>query len=181
MKLILSHPTGNAFSRALAERLAQKDQLAAFHTSVAIFEGSVLDMLGGLSPLREMRRRRYKAELRPYIRTTARHELGRMLSGRLGLSHLTRHEAGLFSIDSIYGRADRRAAKSVTGAKGRGIDGVYAYEDAALASFLAAKAEGIKCIYDLPIAHWKLGRRLMTEESERVPEWAPTLGGGRYR
>ena len=178
MKLILSHPTGNTFSRALADHLLRHDNLAAFHTSFAIFEGSFLDRLGGLSPLKEIRRRRYKAVLRPYIRTSPRYELGRMLSGRLGLSDLTKHESGIFSIDSVYRRADQHAAKSIAGAKSRGVNGIYAYEDGALASFLAAKAEGIKCIYDLPIAYWKLGRRLMTEEAERLPEWAPTLGGG---
>ena len=178
MKIILSHPTGNNFSRALAEHLFQHGNLAAFHTSFAVFEGSFLDRLGGTGPLKQIRRRRYKTALRPYIRTSARYELGRMLSDRFGLSDLTKHESGIFSIDSVYRRADKQTAKSVAGAKNRGVDGIYAYEDGALASFLAAKAEGIKCIYDLPIAYWKLGRRLMTEEAERLPEWAPTLGGG---
>lgn len=178
MKIILSHPTGNNFSRSLADYLVQHSSLDAFHTSFAIFEGSLLDRLGGLGPLREIRRRRYKTELEPYIRTNARYELGRMLSSRFGLSSLTRHETGVFSIDSVYRRADQHVAKSVSGAKARGVDAVYAYEDGALASFLAAKAQGIKCIYDLPIAYWKVGRRLMTEEAERLPEWAPTLGGG---
>ena len=50
--------------------------------------------------------------------------------------------------------------------------------DGALESFKAAKKEGVLCIYDLPIAYWETGRKLMQEEAERYPEWAETLGGG---
>ena len=40
------------------------------------------------------------------------------------------------------------------------------------------KQLGLICIYDLPIAYWQTGRRLMMEEAQRMPSWAITLGGG---
>jgi hypothetical protein len=58
------------------------------------------------------------------------------------------------------------------------VDVVYAYEDGALATFTKAKALGITCVYDLPIAFWETTRRLLLEEAARLPGWMPTLGGG---
>ena len=34
---------------------------------------------------------------------------------------------------------------------------------------------GMQCSYELPIAHWATVRRLLAEETERYPEWEPTL------
>jgi glycosyltransferase involved in cell wall biosynthesis len=58
------------------------------------------------------------------------------------------------------------------------LDAVYCYEDGALETFKAAHALQLRCAYDLPIAYWETGRRLMTEEAHRLPSWASTLGGG---
>jgi glycosyltransferase involved in cell wall biosynthesis len=54
---------------------------------------------------------------------------------------------------------------------------VYAYEDGAEQSFLAARERGIACIYELPIAYWQTTRRLLHEEAERLPAWRATLRG----
>jgi glycosyltransferase involved in cell wall biosynthesis len=55
---------------------------------------------------------------------------------------------------------------------------VYTYEDSALDTFRAAKDLGLKCVYDLPISYWEVGRKLMEEEVQRLPAWADALGGG---
>jgi glycosyltransferase involved in cell wall biosynthesis len=52
---------------------------------------------------------------------------------------------------------------------------LHAYEDGCSSSFSRAKELGMQCSYELPIAHWATVRRLLTEESERYPEWEPTL------
>ena len=57
--------------------------------------------------------------------------------------------------------------------------GVYCDEDGALETFRAAKAAGIVCCYDLPIAYWRTARRLLEEEAKRWPQWEPTLVGTR--
>ena len=41
-------------------------------------------------------------------------------------------------------------------------------------TFKAAKALGIKCIYELPIGYWRAHRELNESESELQPEWAHT-------
>lgn len=178
MKLILSHPTGNNFLRELADRLVDEDKLYEFYTSVATFEGDWQDWLGGFRPFADLRRRRYKNALKAYTRINPWYEIGRMLSLRLGLTSFTSHESGVFSVDAVYHKADKSAAAGIARAQNERVDAIYAYEDAALESFKAASLAGLKCIYDLPIAHWATGRRLMNEESERLPAWSRTLGGG---
>jgi len=73
---------------------------------------------------------------------------------------------------------DHRVAASLKEAEKHGVTGVYAYEDGAFETFTEAKKLGIKCIYDLPIAYWETGKKLMGEEAVRLQEWAETLGGG---
>jgi glycosyltransferase involved in cell wall biosynthesis len=60
-----------------------------------------------------------------------------------------------------------------------GAKAVYCYEDGALETFRAAKARGLRCFYELPISWWETSRRLLREEAERLPAWAPTLVGPR--
>lgn len=178
MKLILSHPMGNNFSRALAYQLFEEKKLFDYYTSFATFENSLLYKLGGLAPFADIRRRCYKKPLKPYVRTSPIYEIARLLSLKLGLSELTKHETGLFCVDSVYQRIDKLAAAGLASARKNGVNGIYAYEDGALESFKKAKSEGLTCVYDLPIAYWKVGRKLMAEESERLPAWSQTIGGG---
>jgi len=91
---------------------------------------------------------------------------------------LIRNEYGLFSVDSVYKNMDKYVAADLNNAAKNGVNAVYAYEDGALETFIEAKKLGLKCIYDLPIAYWETGKKLMDQEAERLPEWAATLGGG---
>jgi glycosyltransferase involved in cell wall biosynthesis len=106
------------------------------------------------------------------------YELGRMLSKKMKFNNLLTHELGLFSIDSSYQAFDQFVAKALSKKIKHLPNAVYAYEDGALETFKAAKRLGITCIYDLPIAYWETGKRLMKEEADRLPKWAATLGGG---
>ena len=178
MKIILSHPTANNFTRAIAYKLAQENMLYEFHTSIAFFPGGVSGRLQNLAPFSEMQRRNFRQELKPYTRTFPWVGIGRILASKMHFSRLVKHETGLFSVDAIYRALDRKVASGLEQAVKNGVTGVYAYEDGALETFSRAKALGIKCIYDLPIAYWETGRKLMREEALRLPAWAPTLGGG---
>ncbi len=92
---------------------------------------------------------------------------------------MTRHEEGWACVDQVYRDLDTRVAGRLAElVRKQNIRAVYAYEDGALETFTAAKKLGLACIYDLPIAYWETGRKLMMEEAERLPKWAVTLGGG---
>ena len=174
MRIILSHPTGNANVRALAGGLAEAGLLERFYTTIACFPGSMLHQLGGLPPFAELRRRSYDQNLRDLTYTVPFYEAGRMLFSRLGWQKMVKHEHGRFSVDAVYQNLDLYISKRL---KHLGPDAVYGYEDGAYASFREAKSLGIKCLYDLPIGYWRSMHRLLSEERERRPQWAGTLTG----
>jgi glycosyltransferase involved in cell wall biosynthesis len=177
VEVFLSHPSGNQFFRHLAAALRDAEMLG--HTFTCI------DWRGGwgserLLPARlrsELDRRGFSRELGRPISSHPWREAGRLAAGRLGLRRLTTHESGWFSVDAVYRDFDRWVARRLpTGADHRIV---YAYEDAAEATFVRAKREGWHCAYDLPIAYWETSRRLLEEEAERWPDWEPTLLGNR--
>ncbi|WP_162052641.1 glycosyltransferase family 4 protein [Pontibacter pamirensis] len=177
MKLIFSHPTGNANVRSAASGFMEANLLDAFHTAVASFPGSFLDRLGGFGPLSEIRRRRFDPALRTVTKMWPWHEVGRIAASRVGLTKLIEHERGVFCIDAVYQDLDRRVANSLQNTSSRGASMIYAYEDGAVASFRVAKRLGMRCLYDLPTGHWRAARRLLEKESERWPEWLSTMTG----
>lgn len=178
MKLIISHPTANNFSRAVAYRFEQEDMLHEFYTTIASFPGDFLNKLQTISFLSEIQRRNFELAIKPYTHSMPWFEIGRILSQKLGLNYLVRNEYGMFSVDAVYRKLDKKIASGLQQSIKHGVNGVYAYEDGALATFSNAKKLGIKCIYDLPIAYWETGKKLMAEEANRLPAWAETLGGG---
>lgn len=176
--IFLSHPTGNANVRAIAKGLASKGILYQFNTTIAAFPGNIWFILGGFGPLAEFRKRNFDTILQPLTKSYPWYELGRSLANKLKIKSLVKHESGKFSIDQIYIRFDKQVARKLLNAKKNGVTAVYAYEDGALETFKVAKKLGLICIYDLPIAYWEIGRKLMLEEAIRLPNWAETLGGG---
>ncbi|WP_264565361.1 glycosyltransferase family 4 protein [Flavobacterium sp. N3904] len=178
MKIILSHPTGNSNVRAVVNKLVEQNNLFRFYTSIAIFPDSYLAKFSDFSFFKELKRRTFKSVLKKHIHTSPWNEIFRMLFSKLGIKFFTTHEVGLFSIDKIYHNLDGKVANTLENAKKNGVTAVYAYEDGALETFIKAKELGLICIYDLPIAYWETGRKLMLEEAQRLPAWAKTLGGG---
>jgi alpha-maltose-1-phosphate synthase len=174
--ILISHPTANQNVRQTALALAEAGLLEEFWTCVNWKENGFLDKYLPF-PRRvrkELRRRSFPSELKSHIRTFPWREWGRLLSSQLGLKWTTRGESGLFSMDAVYFSFDRRVARHL--ASNRRAKAVYAYDNAALESFRAAKSHGIKCIYEHPIVYWRKVREYQLEEAELHPEWAPTLG-----
>jgi alpha-maltose-1-phosphate synthase len=174
--ILISHPTANQNVRQTARALAEAGLLGEFWTCVNWKQDGFLDKYLPF-PARvrnELRRRSFRAELKPFIRTFPWREWGRLLSGQLGLKWPTKDEIGVFSMDAVYFSLDRRVARRLSSS--RGIEAVYAYDNGALESFRAAKGRGMKCIYEHPIVYWRKVREYQLEEAEMHPEWAPTLG-----
>jgi glycosyltransferase involved in cell wall biosynthesis len=175
-KILVSCPIGHTFVRGLLIGLYRVNLLHTFHTSVACFESDFMDRLGNFSMFRDFKRRKFISDIQCNTHTYPFMELGRMASQKLGIKTFLTHETGKFSVDKCCQYIDRKVADYIV--KHNDISGVYAYEDCALETFQHAKKSGIKCIYDLPIAYWEYGTQLMQEESERLPDWIITLGGG---
>ncbi|MCF0060498.1 glycosyltransferase family 4 protein [Dyadobacter chenwenxiniae] len=178
MKVLVSHPTGNANVRAIAKGLAEAGNLHSFYTTIATFPDTTLDLLARLPGLSELKRRNFDPEIQARTHTYPWLEMGRMISNKAGFKSLTAHESGVFCIDKVYHSLDRYVASQLPGLQKSGLNVVYAYEDGALETFRQAKKLGITCVYELPIAFWETSRKLLLEEAARLPEWSETLAGG---
>ncbi|MEC5166782.1 glycosyltransferase involved in cell wall biosynthesis [Flavobacterium sp. PL11] len=178
MKVIICHPTANSNVRAIVTKLAQQEKLYQFHTSIAVFPKSNLELLSRLSLFNPLKRRTFNPILEKYTITHPFNDIARTVFSKLAITYLTKPEVGCFSVEKIYQNLDYNVSTTLKKAKENGVTAVYAYEDGALEIFLQAKKLGLICIYDLPIAYWETGRKLMLEEEQRIPKWAPTLGGG---
>jgi len=82
---------------------------------------------------------------------------------------------GIFSPDAVYRSLDARVAARLK--RAANVDGVYAYDDGAAATFREAGRLGMRTIYELPIGYWRVYRELIEEESALQPDWAATLQG----
>lgn len=170
-EVLVSHPTGNEFCRALLDGLESSSLLQEFHTTLwrSSRDGGAVWPLGWCGPL--LRRRTYDLPSNLMKGFVAR-ETVRLMAAKAGLAWLTRHERGWASIDQVCRVLDRRVARSLQRKKARAV---YAYEDSACQTFRVAAELGIPRFYELPIAHWRAMRRILSEEAERLPEWEPTL------
>ena len=102
MKIILSHPTGNANVRAVLTAFNEGDILDSFHTSIASFDGSFYDKLSKFRLLNDFKRRKFDNSIEESTFTYPSRELGRIISSKLKFERLIEHEKGFFSIDSVY-------------------------------------------------------------------------------
>ncbi len=161
--------------RQTALALAEAGLLREFWTCIHWKEGSLLDRFFSISrrAREELRRRSFPSGVAPFIRTSPFREWGRLISGRLGIGGLSRHETGIFSMDAVYRSLDRRVARRLHELPE--LKAVYAYDDGALESFRAGKRMGLRNIYDHPTAYFRKVRQLQEEEASLLPQWAETL------
>jgi glycosyltransferase involved in cell wall biosynthesis len=172
--IALSHPTGNTFVRALLGALLNAGKLGVFATTIAVRGNEWWLNVIPEKMRRELLRRKFDAPTENLF-TNLRLEMARLISQRLGLSSMTAHEKGFACIDAVYRDLDGAVARLLS--EREELRAVYAYEDGALLSFRAAREMGAARYYELPIAYWKTGRRLLDEEAERYPQWKQTLPG----
>lgn len=178
MKILISHPSGNSNVRAIANGFLTQGLLYQFHTSIAVFPNNFWHKISKLKGLGDISRRSFDSGLQAYTEAYPVKELGRMIASKLSLNSLTKSETGIFCVDRVYQNLDKKISKKLKSAKKNGLTAVYAYEDGALETFIAAKKLGLECIYDLPIAYHTLLQELLHEEALRKSSWAFTLGGG---
>jgi glycosyltransferase involved in cell wall biosynthesis len=174
VRVCLAHPTGNSFVRAAVRALHAAGWLHRFYTTIAAPDPSRLQW----APTRlrnEVLRRRPPEVPSALIRTHPWRESVRLGALALNVQSLTRRGAWA-GIDAVYEGFDRHVARQIARLSAP-ISAVYAYEDAAEQTFLAARERGAATVYELPIAYWETTQRLLREEAARLPEWRETLRG----
>ena len=173
--IILSHPTGNQNVRQALHALEDAGLISDFTTSVAAFPGNLWDWLSRTGVASEFSRRRFDSRVRKRTTQYPWRELGRMIAPRIGLGRLASHESGPFCVDQVYQAQDLSISRRLRTGSMANVSAVYCYEDGALETFRAAKEQGVRCVYDLPIGYWRTARQIQSEEAERLPEWASTM------
>ena len=179
-KITLIHPTSNPFARNASLAIAEVDMLRAIITTFVYSPDSFDNYLGGLIKSllpklvskidREFGRRAWVAPKGSQVYDYSWQEILRIFLVKTGLSR----RLGLADkdlVDWMVASFDRHVAKHHLG----NIDAIYAYEDGAADTFVAAKQRNIYCFYDLPIAFHLTSRRIQTEEAELFPELASTM------
>jgi glycosyltransferase involved in cell wall biosynthesis len=172
--VLLAFPSSNQNVRADVAALQRAGMLAAFCTTIAWQRGSLLSRLLPASLRQELERRAFEGVDPRRIRTFPLRELVRQGASRLGLSALARHETGWASVDAVSRSFDARVARLIRSGRIK-ASAVYAYDYAALGTFEAAAAVGMRRFYELPTGYWRAGKRLLEEERELSPEWAATM------
>lgn len=173
--IILSHPTGNENVRQAALAFAEANLLEEFFVTINWNLGSAFDRILPPRLRQSFRRRSFPQLVRHRTRSQPMREVMRLFFGAIHLPLWSEHERGFLSIDAISAALDRAVAAEV--GKNASCKLVYAYEDCAIATFAAAERRRIPRVYDLPIGYWRVGQRIFGEESDREPEWTPTLTG----
>ena len=177
--VLVSHPTGNTFVRALLRGLEEVNQLGGYATSLGFAGAPKWRVLLPPRLRHEVDRRAYEVPAAQLSAFPWR-ELARLLAQRLKWVSLIQQETGWACIDAVYRSLDTTVARLLPKWKRyTGLTCVHAYEDGALATLRAAREEGITASYDLPIAYWETSRRLLEAEAARLPEWEQTLVGTR--
>lgn len=179
--ILFAHPTGNNNVRHAATAMLNAGILAEMHICIAACGSNLFSQLVQVPGMTEIHRRTYDSTFRGIIKLHPTREAIRLISTRFGWRQLIKHETGVFSTDAVYRSFDLAVARRVKlvceTTNALGLTGVYAYEDGALETFRCARAAGLSCFYDLPIAFWRTSRRLLQEEAQRLPEWEQTLIG----
>ncbi len=175
MTVLVVHPSGSANSRALGRGLAQAGMLDAFFTMLALPQWLVERSILPRCLRAKLSARVFDGIPWPRTHTAPLREIVRIASGRVGLRWPIEPDVGWASIDALnLTLSEAVAAHLHTSPTARTV---YAYEDVALEAFRAARADGIRRVYELPIAGcWRSMRRILAEERDRAPEWAPTIG-----
>ena len=164
--ILLAHPTGNTFSRALLHRLLERDQLGLFATTIALSGREPWLNFLPKTIRAELLRRRFDVPHDKLMSRPMRESL-RLARSRLGLNS---------DVNPVYHDLDCKLADDLSTLTGRHqLTGVYTYEDGACETFSAASQAGLKCFYELPIAYWETAQGLLRAEAERWPEWERTM------
>lgn len=163
-KIVLSHAHGNQNSRYATTGLHKHSLLLAFFTCISVFDGTLVSFLSRFPFLSILKRRRFDNSLKVVTHTSPWLEICRNVRF---LPHV--------STDTVVHNLDLKVSRFVSRHE-ETVSAVYSYDEGAYYSFKTAKQKGIKCLFDLPIIHWRTYRRLLDEEKERNPEWFNIIG-----
>jgi len=172
--IILAFPSSNQNVRADLLALQRAGMLSLFCTTIAWRRSRFLFQIAPHGLREELERRVFEDVEPSRIKAFPFRELVHQAARRLGFFSLTEQETGWASVDAVSKAFDEQVARLIRRRRAR-TAAIYAYEYAALRSFQAAGEMGMRRFYELPIGYWRVGVRLLREETELQPRWAATM------
>jgi len=168
-KVLLSHPGCGPFVQHAARALHEAGLLAAYTTTFAYTPGDPLCrfLVKALrpfyrSPERQLARRRVSEIPEELVIAHPMSEMIRMLAAKMPM--------GRMAADLVWEPMELWFDSIVSRKHLDGVDAVYGYEHACLATFRAQKQRGGICIYDMPICHHSATMRWVGGEFAKYPE-----------
>lgn len=165
-RVLLSHVTGNVNSRQAAWSLAEHGWLEAFHTTLAWEPSHGLEKMLPRGLREALTKRRLPSMVAGRVCSHPFWEVLRLMCRTLG-------KGSWMAMDRVAERFDQAVAADLS--RRSGVTAVYAYMDAARITFEAARARGVKTIYELPTPYWRATSEIIEREKRRYPDWAVTL------
>lgn len=167
-RVVFVHAMGNQNSRHALYGLKKYNLLHSFHTSIACFKGSMLYTLSVIPFFKDFKRREFDKIVSKETYTYPLYESLRMFN---------RYFKNFFTItaDDVFHYIDKKVASYIK-RHSKEISAVYSSDEGAFYSFNEAKRLNIKCIFDLPIIHWRTYQKLLETEKIKNPQWASILG-----
>ncbi|MBF0177099.1 MAG: glycosyltransferase family 4 protein [Magnetococcales bacterium] len=170
MRILFGHPSGNPNAHHAALAHYERNRLLAFCIAwlPTSREIDFLTRLPGLQELaRRVRRRRFPPLDHARIiqdRWGEWQRMGRrLLADRLGLSHVDETLAYQAN-DWLMSTLARHCSQA---------DAVHSFEDCALGGFLAARAQGKPCLYEMPIGYYpaweEIFKKIVAKYADSVP------------
>ncbi|MFV9504993.1 MAG: glycosyltransferase family 4 protein [Oscillochloridaceae bacterium umkhey_bin13] len=172
-QVLFCHPGVPPFAQQAARALYEADLLAQYVTTFAYQPSSRLGRMLRLAlrpvfrdPERELQRRIITEIPEALVQTYPWPELVHMAVVRLSIHRV---------IESyVWEFAERWFSRYVANQRLDNLRAVYCYQHAALEPFLAAKQQGVKCLYDQPIAHHQTLKTLIEHELALFPQLLTT-------
>jgi len=161
MKILISHPSGNANTRNLINALDKNNILDVFITKFNFNTNNKIYKLLPNFILNILKRRNFSKLTNKIITTNILKEFFNFffITNKFKSGHLKNH----FDIDIFTAKYLKKNLKN--------IDSVYCYEDAALETFKVAKHNNIRCVYELTSCHWRLRNKIIKNESQKYKKF----------
>ncbi|MBF2097685.1 MAG: glycosyltransferase family 4 protein [Gloeomargaritaceae cyanobacterium C42_A2020_066] len=165
MGTLLFHPSTAPFVQQVGRAFYERGSLAGFATTLVDRPAAPWrKLLARIRPLAGQLQRRSVTEFPlDLVVNSPWGELARLAAGRVDKSGILTDRVWEWSETGF----DRWVAENLLSSE---VSAVYGYEHAALATFEAAKARGLRCIYDVQAPEHEFVQSLLQAEQAHYPE-----------
>jgi glycosyltransferase involved in cell wall biosynthesis len=166
-KVVLSHPGVGPFVQHTARALLEADLLSNYVTTFHYDRNTSLGLLLRWALRAKYRNSEKQLNRRRITEIPLNLVYGHPLPELLRMASV---EVGPIAADLVWEQTEKWFDRIVARRHLEGTTAIYGYEHACLESFKSQHARGGRCIYEMPITHYKTTSQIILEEFERYPD-----------